>query len=398
MAKESAEIKVDDRLKYLSFGKDAYYNEFTYQPDETPDIRLDIFLKDPARVKERGKMLDNIDTLDRRLGDPETLKLTGEESFDKQLIKTVKQVAVSSGASPDFINSLDKPGMLFAHQKEIGDSGVALFQQIEEVVGPGRILSSRQVILMEFADRTHDTFKLLGSMNAQIDPDHEVVYRKIMGKHLEGKAFIPTKGDPIVFTAEDVKFITSVVGFHEDIWREESFAKQANFLKQSNDVNSPEVAVARARTVLHVIDIFGNAVRFESGVLKIVNAEAFQARFVDLFTRHISLPLVTNGDTTLIDWSRGKVFRPSWGLHGVAGLTWTFGILKDEWGIDVDPNLNLSVQNGILGVLKEAERAITETQAGTSKYRSTNDPELSAKLTVIQNTITKLEDEIKKGK
>jgi hypothetical protein len=117
-------------------------------------------------------------------------------------------------------------------------------------------------------------------------------------------------------------------------------------------------------------------VRFDRGELKIVNEDAFEARFIDLFKRHIKLPIG--------DWAKGKVFRPQWGLYGVAGLTSTFRILKDEWGINVDPNLTISVQDGITGVLKAAENTIIELQGESSSE------ELSRKLKSIQDVLAEL--------
>lgn len=404
-------IVSDNDLKDLGFGADAYKTtEFHYIDGESPSDRADTLLTNPENVSARKQMLLNVNKLDDYLGDALVLEKTGEKSFDKQLKSIFVTIAKESAYTLEnpareeslrFIENLDAPGMLFSHLDESGESGISLFKGLSDVIKKDGLLTPRHAKLMEFALKTHDLSKLVGSINAQIDPDHEVIYIQVVGKHLEGKTFYSSDGEKITFTKDDVNFITNVVGFHEDIYREEDFAKQSELLRKSNNLNDPNVAVGRARAIMHFIDIFGNAIGFDKGQLKIKDKDAFEKRFVDLYRRHIRLPLLTKNKGLTI-WKNGKAYRPEWGLHGVGGLTWTFGILKSDWGVNIDPDLIPSVQNGIFRVLTEAQDAIKDVRgAGLNYFKASKgdaeysdvETELTTKLKNIQDIHSKLEKE-----
>ncbi|KKT39955.1 hypothetical protein A3K29_03770 [Candidatus Collierbacteria bacterium RIFOXYB2_FULL_46_14] len=383
---EEFEKKFDYEVIYLGQSENSYREDCASSPSIKE--RLAKLLENTNNRKARELMLRAVLRLDYVLTESDSKN--DKRSYDIQLIETVRQIATDmvqvlpvgdQEGARKFIGNLDKSPWLFSHLDETGHSIADFFENTRQVTtGENELLSSRQMELMEFVGRTHDVCKLLGGLNAQIDPDHEIIYREIIGRHLEGKTFTTKSGHTIVFDKDDVDFIKGVVELHEDIYREEGFAHQAESLKKENNSRDLEVAIARGRTILHFVDIFGDAVRFQDGVLKIVDQKAFEKRFIDLFRRHIKLPIVST-DTKIItvdgidqektfitDWSLGKVFRPQWGEHGVAGLTWTFGLLKDEWGINVDPALIPAVQNGIIQVLEEAVDAIEGVRRGDPKY------------------------------
>ncbi len=409
------ENKFEEEVIYLGLGEKAYLE--TLQSSPTIKERLRILHADPKNVEARQRMLRAVLRLDYVLTEKD--QQNDKRSYDVLLVEEVRQIALDMvQALPaekqeealQFIKILDESPWLYFHLDRTGKSIVDFFENTKQAInGESVLLTARQIDLMEFVGRTHDIGKLLGSLNAQIDPDHEIIYREIIGKHLEGKTFVTHDGRKIVFSANDVQFITGVVSLHEDNWREEGFAHQAEFLRKSNDIRNPEVAPARGRSILHFIDIFGDAVRFQDGTLKIVDEKAFEKRFIDLFRRHIKLPIVSS-ETKLVavdgelkeekfftDWSLGKVLRPQWGEHGVAGLTWTFGILKEEWGIDIDPGLIPAVQEGIVRVLREAEAAIKGVRQKNPKYsyKQVTDPEtiqdeLTLDLEKIQHSLSAL--------
>jgi len=400
-------------VKYLSLGENAYREVLQSSP--TVNERLSILQSDPKNVEARQQMLRAVLRLDYVLTEKD--QNNDQRSYDLQLVEEVKQIALDmvqtlpaekQADALKFINNLGESPWLFFHLDRTGKSIVDFFENTKQVIkGENVLLTTRQINLMEFVGRTHDIGKLLGSLNAQIDPDHEIIYREIIGKHLEGKTFITHNGRKIVCEAEDVRFIIGVVGLHEDIWREEDFAHQAESLKKENNPQDIEVAIARGRTILHFVDIFGDAVRFQDGAMRIVDKDAFQARFVDLFRRHIKLPIICtktkiitvdgkdNQVLFFVEWFLGKVFRPQWGEHGVAGLTWTFGILRDEWGINIGSGLIPAVQDGVIQVLEEAEAAIIGVKKNYPGYRYQEginpqdlQEELSSKLEQIKNSIS----------
>ncbi len=378
MSSEKTEVILDESEVngsefYLGLGESAYDDEFDYAKGETIADRIEQLLKDiPGSKEARKKMTANVKRLGEKLAEADEAVF-----FDDFLKQTIKNIVLEAaeGAeekrkTSDFFVFLESKGQLFAHLDETGGSSVAFFDSIKQIISKdnneGGLLGERQVDLLEFIALTHDLPKLLGGLNAQIDPDHEVIYREVIGKYMLGKKFKTKRGEIITFGEEDVKFVKQVAGAHEDIWREDQFARQTKSLEKSSQA-SEETYVDRARCLFHFLDIFGNAVRFdERKVLTIVDREAFKARFIDLYQRHIKLP-ISPRDERDIDWTKGKVNRAEWGLHGVAGLTWTFKALE-SWGVKVDANLVKEVQGGILEVLKKAKSSLRDSLKSQQRY------------------------------
>lgn len=367
-----------DNSFYLGLGEEAYKDGFDYARGDAIVDRIRLLLKDvPGSNEARARMAMNVDELGRRLAEK-----SETEQFDEFLKNTIKQILLDVSPPENRIEVekllafMETKGQLFPHLNETGDSSVAFFGNIDNILSENSeagLFKKRHVDLMEFVARTHDLPKLLGGLNAQIDPDHEVIYREVICKHLVGKNFKTARGEVIIFDQADVDFIKQVAGKHEDIWREGQFAKQVKSLEKPISATNgkietvaEEVYVERARCIFHFLDIFGNAVRFDNNVLTIVDSEAFKARFIDLYQRHIKLPIVTT-ESGIVDWTKGKVNRAEWGLHGVTGLTWTFEALE-SWGVKVDPELIIKVQEGIMGVLKQAKSDLRDSLKSQQRY------------------------------
>ncbi len=364
MTFEYGEKLIPNETRFLGFKESDYLNGIFYSPEDSPTTRIDKLISIKENFEAREQMAINIGLLERGLE-----VLDKEESFDRydlRLKALFLGIALESkNANLVFLKGLYKPGELFQHLDEVNQTVTSISSGLSKYLNSherGQLLTERQLLLMEFSGSTHDLPKLLGSMNAQIDSDHEVIYRKIIGKHLLGKSFVASNKETVIFSAEDVRFIIGLSGFHEDIWREKAFSEQHNSLKEKFEPDKPEnlnKAVERARMIFHFEDIFGNSIGFnEQGELCIKDDEksdkAFQDRFVDLFRRHIQLPIQIIGGDKKDNWSRGKVLRPEWGLNGVAGLVQTFTELQSGWGIKVHPDLIKKVQGAIEQVLKEA--------------------------------------------
>lgn len=368
--KRETESSVD--TAYLGLGESAYIDGFNYAKNETVTDRINFLLKTvDGSTEARVKMATNVKEFDKRLRGADEAVF-----FDDFLKQTIKDILLETATVDekqkvsDFLTFLESKGQLFSHLDETGNACHTFFDNIKEKISDEReigLLKKRHIALMEFIARTHDLPKLLGSLNAQIDPDHEVIYREIVCKNLIGKRYKTENEEIVVFNEEDVRFIKAVAGKHEDIWREEQFAEQAKALEPNITVTE-DVYIERARCIFHFIDIFGMAVSFdETNKLTIVDRVAFKSRFIDLYQRHIKLP-ISPIQSDGVDWTKGKVTRPEWGLHGVTGLSWTFEGLEN-WGIKIDPELVKEVQNGIFDVLKTAKSSLRDSLKSQQRYK-----------------------------
>jgi len=369
------ERNTDEELLYLGFGEEAYHNtDPMYEDGNRPTDRLHSLLQSSENRAARHQMMLNLALFEEGLQRAKK----GEVDLAIEIKKIIRDLRINQaralkepGQAKErfrqlkFLYNLGHNGGLFEHLDEAHGTASRFFTEI----GPhlysekrGRLLTARQTYLMEFVAATHDLPKLLGDLNAQIDPDHEVIYQQIIGKYAEGHYFIASNGQKITLTAEDVQFITGVVGMHEDIWREETFAQQvSSFEHEIDPAIDLNEAIERGRMIFHFVDIFGNALEFnEHRELMIKDEAAFEARFIDLFRRHLQMPIKVEGGPKSQDWTRGKVFRPQWGLEGVAGLTHTFTALFEGWGIKINPTLIQKVEAGIAQVLNEALIAANE--------------------------------------
>lgn len=404
---EKERLETDEvELMYLGFGSEAYRsNNPMYEDFKRPDNRINTVVAKTGGKEAREQLQRNVETLRE-----EIVKADPGKDFAGEIKRIITEISRSSGvASEEFIKSLDDKGGLFQHLDETQGETVkffAAFQKFADFKKMGPLFSSHQQILVEFAAKTHDLAKLLGTMGAQIDPDHEIIYSRIICPAMIGKTFTPANGKTITFRQEDADFVAGLVGFHEDIWREKTFADQVSSLQKSfNTEENPEMAVQRARMIFHIMDIFGNALEFdEGGTIVIGNKDDFQSRFVGLFRRHINLPIkATEGKGE--DYTKGKVFRPEWGFYGVAGLIGTLNELKIGWGINTDPSVIVKVQGGIMGVIEEAIKDAKgvlagdkdsnyKIVAGSEKLEEALIDQLDTKLWWLQLAREKLQQEI----
>jgi len=371
----------------LGFDEKSYTPQgVKYDPGESPLDRVNMVNADSVNQADRLKMRKTVAWLRE-----EITHLDPEKDLVKCLENLFVSAALKGGTSQDFLDGLENPGQLFWHLHQTGET-ITKFAEVARLqtapIIMGNLLPERTFILLEFFARTHDLGKLAGPPNAQIDPDHEVIYKEIISSNMLGRTYRSISGKEIVFDKSDVGFLEEM-SYHEDIWREESFASQIKSLNERVNLDlNPQVAVQRARMIFHFVDIFGDALNYdEKEGLTISNDKDFRRRFVDLYRRHLNLPIDESSQMNGFNWKIGKVFRPQWGLHGVAGLTWTFHALSDLWQLKIDPNLVSRVQGGIFEVLDDAIAVINRQ---TSK-----DSELTTKEKEIIEIGDKLQLEIK---
>ncbi|MEP7166662.1 MAG: hypothetical protein ABI758_01635 [Candidatus Woesebacteria bacterium] len=245
-------------------------------------------------------------------------------------------------------------GGLLAHLQETAAAARDMSARFREL--HVSVLSNRQMLLLsEAAAPLHDVIKLLGSPNAQIEADHEHVMAEIFEKIAVGKRIVALgQGDEQILTTEDVRFLAGIVGKHEDVYREEEFAAFTQSFKQEMGTNIDDpIAIERGRMLFHLIDLFGRATDItKEGEFVIVDQEKFKDRYVNLFRRHIKLPIQGS-----FDWSKGKMFRPLWGLYAEHSVKETLFALG-EYGITVRPETIDRIVGSIQNVLVEAKIAI----------------------------------------
>jgi len=383
------ELAAESDITYLGFSAAAYDNENPmYEDGHRP---LDRIAK--LNPTAREQMTRNVTEFDDAMSQADInvdIAIEMKKIIRDMRIRQAREFGIPNNATPGQINELEKKrfkslkflynlgrnGGLFEHLDETRQSAVHFFNGLKDQLNSGKygeLLTPKQVELIEFVAATHDLPKLLGDLNAQTDCDHEIIYREILSKHLKGHFFMTSSGEKITIDEDDVIFVTEVVGMHEDIWREKTFAAQVDSLTTplAEDPKARlEQQIKRGRMLFHIIDIFGAALQFNAeGQLVIQDMQAFQLRFVDLFRRHLNLPIkALSGNKKEEDWQRGKVLRPQWGLEGVSGLNGTFRALKDGWGIDVSPELIKDVAQQILNVLTEAEVAAQDALDGGTRF------------------------------
>jgi hypothetical protein len=200
--------------------------------------------------------------------------------------------------------------------KELGENRANLGLHLQEITdfcrsfylipsGESRfpnVLNNREALLLaEVIAPLHDVLKYIGSFQSSVMPDHEVLTAELVRRSFMARRVI-LNGQEHTLTAQDVEFIATVIGDHENINKEQGRADWVN------SHNSTE----RAKALFFVADVLtGVIVEQPAGSNQwAMNLEQLNKRFVDLYVRHIDL-------------HRGKVFRPEWGLSAIEDLSTT---------------------------------------------------------------------------
>lgn len=170
---------------------------------------------------------------------------------------------------------------------------------------PDIITDRRAALLAEVIAPLHDVLKFLGSFDAQIMPDHEVLTAALANNVFRG-ASVVLNGEVTKLTKRDCDFIAGVIGDHENIHKE---------LGRSEWISSRN-PVERAKALFFAADTLTGAIQATGGGQNTwkFDAEQLDKRFIDLYFRHI-------------DPVKGKVFRPEWALHAVRDLSNTLDAL-----------------------------------------------------------------------
>lgn len=171
----------------------------------------------------------------------------------------------------------------------------------EKSTFPSLFTDTQAKVLAYVIAPLHDLFKYLGSKDAQVAQDHEILTAQFVRDLLIGQ-LVDLGGEEYVLTLDDVELIAAVIGDHENLGRESG---RRDFFK-STDV------AERMKAAFFLIDTLTGAFQFidsvdaETGEVTRtfkVNDELIQKRFIDLFVRHYDLD------------RKAKTVRPEWAVE-----------------------------------------------------------------------------------
>ena len=122
------------------------------------------------------------------------------------------------------------PGGLGIHLKEVQAFACSLLLTADSESRFPQIISDRDAQLLSYVITVvHDLLKFLGSLEAQVMPDHEVMTAELIRKMFLNQRVLLTHKTQDYLSQDDVEFIASVVGDHENIEKEEG---RSDFIKQ----------------------------------------------------------------------------------------------------------------------------------------------------------------------
>lgn len=196
-------------------------------------------------------------------------------------------------------------GGLGRHLKEVEEFPTEfLFDSQGESRFPSVISTRETQLFVNVIAPMHDVLKFLGTYDAQVTPDHEIMIKKLVTDHFTGK-HVKLAGKQETLTQEDTAFIAGIVGDHENIYKEEG---RANFINSDSRLE-------RAKALFFVADTLTGAIRLNNDGSFSIDRDQLRTRFTDLYFRHIDL-------------EKGKVFRPQWGESSIGDLLSTITTLE----------------------------------------------------------------------
>ncbi len=316
--------------------------------------------------KQRFEMWQKYDNLLTFLG--------AHESDGIAILDLVKQfIKDSSGFARKQLEE-KPPGGLGIHLKEVHDFTNAFLLSPGEKSHFAAIISDRDAQLMSYVvGDIHDILKFLGSMDAQIMPDHEVMTAELIRRTFVNRKVIFAGSNEETITSEDVEFVAGVVGDHENIEKEEG---RSDFIKQGR--------IERAKALFFVIDVLTGALKPVAGehehavVTLQIDASQLWNRFGDLYLRHI-------------DPIEGKIFRPQWGSYALGDLVATFDVLEKNGLAIVPPDgqEELTIKKALKDSMLRAIGLVLKAQTFHTQY---NDFVRNKNIEGLQELSTKLNE------
>ncbi len=300
--------------------------------------------------------------------------LKAHETDSTPIIVLVQQfIKDSSGFAKNQLEETP-PGGLGIHLKEVHEFTNSFLLTSDGVSRFAGLISDRDANLMgSVVADIHDLLKFLGSMDAQIIPDHAVMTAELIDKTFVNKKVAFADGSEETLTNEDVEFVAGVVGDHENIEKEEG---RSDFIKQDR--------IARAKALFFVIDVLTGSLqpvpnKSERNVVELqIDTDQLWSRFGDLYLRHM-------------DPTEGKIFRPQWGSYALGDLFATFDMLEQN-GLNVvspDGQAGLTIKKALKDVMSRAISLVLQAQTFHEQY---NDFVRDKNIEELQELSTKLNE------
>jgi len=151
-----------------------------------------------------------------------------------------------------------RPKTLLAHLQAVSEFAREFILEDGNSSRFPQLLTDREALLIaHVAAPLHDLMKYLGTHQAQIIPDHEIMAAELVRRHFEGKRLALPDGSEITFTHEDCTFLSSLIGDHENIEKETG---RTNFI-------SSESSIERAKALFFVLDTLTGVIRDRKSVV-----------------------------------------------------------------------------------------------------------------------------------
>lgn len=257
--------------------------------------QINELMQDPNAAQDREEMWHNFDDLKARL---QALPLGAP--LIPALEATILQMspfARTEFGVPQTEEEQPKPRVgLAQHLEQAGMFARTLLLNSGESRFPGILSAQQAQLLAEVITPIHDILKYLGTVEAQISTDHQVMIATLVQECFVDKTVI-LNGVPVSITSDMAELIANVVGNHENLFVEEG---------RREFIESKEPA-ERMKAVFFVVDTLTDTLKQdEKGSWQFVPASIWQ-RLGNLYFRHI-------------DPVEGKVYRPEWGEISFADL------------------------------------------------------------------------------
>jgi hypothetical protein len=203
-------------------------------------------------------------------------------------------------------------------------------------------------LLVDVVGPVHDILKFLGTLEAQIMPDHEIMTAALVRKYFEGRT-VTLRGKDYTLTEEDVEFVAQVIEDHENIG-DPNYLRELGRDKYASADNNAD----RAKSLFFLIDTQTGVFEVGEDGKVVLNQEQLKKRFADLYFRHVARFIYENDTEQVI--KTAKVFRPEWGAYALRDYIALFTELENSSDIEMPADWRELLINTALEVLEESEK------------------------------------------
>lgn len=290
-----------------------------------------------------------------------------DKSDSKDTLKLVKDFVLSN--NPIALEEFKEPRGLAAHLIEIEKFcfDFLLTDQMHSKLGESILPTRHAQLLTYVVAPLHDLLKYMGTPQSQVVPDHEIMAAELVRRTFSGKS-VSLGSTSSTLSNEDVAFISGVIGDHENLEKE---------LGRSKWILSPD-PIEKAKAIFSVMDtLTASLLVSDNGKTWLVDPIQLHKRFTNLYFRHMDL-------------EAGKIFRPEWGLHAIADLSFTLTKLGELGPIQIR---GITVKESIketltLAALEAIDAALTENGLRATSSTKTFSAEQFARIENARSLLT----------